>query len=95
MNIQDKHEKDKAVSAKVLFEGSEGKVTAIQVLANELLAEHISKIPAMLLCVNGAVRFEAVDGTDRILKPGDYIDIIPMLKHKFRAQENSQLVLMK
>ena len=49
MNIKDKHSSEKAVSAIALFKGQEGTVNAIQIKKNELLKEHITKVPACLL----------------------------------------------
>ncbi len=95
MNIKDKHAADKGVSAQALFKGGTGVVAALQVLAGELLAEHITKTAAMLLCVTGEVVFENENGQVQTLKAGDYMDIDAMVKHWVKGVEDSQLVLMK
>ena len=95
MNIKNKHQADKAVSAQALFKGETGVVAAIQILAGEQLMEHTTKTPAMLLCISGQVEFENENGLKESLKSGDYVDIDPMVKHWVCAAKDSQLVLMK
>ncbi len=62
---------------------------------HQLLAEHITKSPALLLCVKGEVLFENENGLKVTLKSGDYLDIEPMVKHWVKGVASSQLVLMK
>ena len=58
MNIKELHTEQKAVSAVSLFKSENGIANAIQIQKNETLKEHITKIPALLLCVEGEVVFE-------------------------------------
>jgi quercetin dioxygenase-like cupin family protein len=95
MRINEHHPIDKAVSTKSFFKMEEGNATAIQILKNELLKEHITKIPALLLCVSGKVVFENELSQKETLQSGDYILITPMVKHWVQAEEDSQLVLLK
>ena len=95
MNISEQHLIDKAVSAKPFFKMEEGNATAIQILKRELLKEHITKVPALLLCVSGKVIFENEQSHKETLKSGDYVLITPMVKHWVQAEEDSQLVLLK
>ena len=95
MNISEQHQSDKAVSAKPFFKMEEGNATAIQILKGELLKEHITKIPALLLCVSGRVVFENEQSHKETLLTGDYILISPMVKHWVQAEEDSQLLLLK
>ena len=95
MNIKDKHASDKGVSAQALFKGDTGVVAALQILAGELLAEHMTKTATMLLCVKGEVVFENENELKETLKSGDYLDIEPMVKHWVKGVADSQLVLMK
>ena len=62
MNIKDLHTKLKPVSAIPHFKAAEGNVTAIQILNNQLLKEHTTKMPALLVCVTGEVVFENEKG---------------------------------
>ena len=43
----------KPVSTQLLFQPKEGKVISLQILKNQELAEHTTKIPALLVCVKG------------------------------------------
>lgn len=95
MNIKDLHTKLKPVSAIPHFKAEEGNVTAIQILNNQLLKEHTTKIPALLVCVTGEVVFENERGIKEILLPGDYVNIEPMIKHSVKGIEDSQLLLIK
>ncbi len=95
MNIKDLHTKLKPVSAIPHFKAEEGNVTAIQILNNQLLKEHTTKIPALLVCVTGEVVFKNEKGTKEILLPGDYVNIEPMVKHSVKGIQDSQLLLIK
>ena len=95
MNIKDLHTKLKPVSAIPHFKAEEGNVTAIQILNNQLLKEHTTKIPALLVCVTGEVVFENEKGANEILVSGDYVNIEPMVKHSVKGIQDSQLLLIK
>ena len=95
MNIKDLHTKLKPVSAIPHFKAAEGNVTAIQILNNQLLKEHTTKIPALLVCVTGEVVFENESGIKEILLPGDYVNIEPMIQHSVKGIADSQLLLIK
>ena len=95
MELNKLHQADKAVSAKSFFKMEEGNATAIQILKGELLKEHLTKIPALLLCVSGKVIFENEQSHKETLQSGNYILIAPMVKHWVQAEEDSQLVLLK
>lgn len=94
MNIAALHPSNKGVSAKSLFKGELGTATAIQLERNGTLKEHITKVPALLLCVVGEVTYHdeerAID-----LKPGDYVAITPEVKHWLQAAEKAQIILLK
>ena len=94
MRLSDLHEK-KDVSAKPLAESLSAKVTAIQILAGKLLKEHITTIPAVLICVIGEVVYEDEKGNSINLKPGDFKEIEPMVKHWVKGIRDAQLVLIK
>ncbi|MEZ4986406.1 MAG: hypothetical protein R2795_15435 [Saprospiraceae bacterium] len=95
MNIQELHDIAKEVSAKPLFKTAEGNVTALQILENALLKEHITKVPALLICVAGEVLFENENGLQKSLAAGDYIHIEPVVKHWVKGVLDSQLLLIK
>jgi quercetin dioxygenase-like cupin family protein len=95
MNLLDLHTNQKEVSAINLFNGETGTSTAIQLEKGGVLKEHITKTPALLLCVVGSVTYQ--DETDKKIKlePGDFVNITPNVKHWLEASLASQLVLLK
>lgn len=95
MNIRQIHTDAKDVSAKSIFETAGGNVTALQILENALLKEHMTKVPALLLCISGEVIFENEKGVSNTLSNGDYINIEPLVKHWVKGLQNSQLLLIK
>jgi len=95
MKISNLHTQDKEVSAISLFKGELGTATAIQILKDGKLKEHITKTPALLICIVGKVNYEDETGQLIELSSGDYVDITPNVKHWLTAYELSQLVLLK
>lgn len=94
-NISEIHSSDKEVSAVSLFKGELGTLTAIQLQRNGALKEHLSKTPALLLCISGFVSYEDEKDTEVNLEQGDYVMIAPNVKHWLKASAVSQLVLLK
>ncbi len=95
MNIIALHPKEKGVSAIPLFKGSEGTVTALHLVTDQFLKAHITKVPALLICIQGKVVFENEKGMKETLLPGDYVNIEPMVKHWVNGVEDSHLLLVK
>lgn len=95
MNIKELHTQEKAVSATSLFKSEHGNATALQILQGETLKEHITKIPALLICIDGEVIFENEKGIKATLKAGDFVNIDPLVKHWVEGVVDSQLVLIK
>ena len=95
MNILNLHNKEKALSAKKFFSAENGDVLALHILSQEKLKEHITKTPALLVCVTGEVVFENVQGIKETLLPGDYIEIEPLVLHWVTAKQDSNLLLIK
>lgn len=95
MNIKELHTQEKPVSAISLFKSELGNATAIRILKDEKLKEHITKTPALLICIEGEVLFENEKGIKEILMPGDYINIEPIVKHWVEGTIESQLILIK
>lgn len=94
MNLKTHHSAEKSVSAVPLFKG-EGIATALQILQNQQLKEHTTKIPALLVCVVGEVVFENENGIKETLQSGDYVNIEPHVKHWVVGKLDSQLLLLK
>jgi len=95
MNIKELHQQDKPVSAISFFKTESGGVISIQILKNQTLKEHITKVPALLLCVEGKVLYSEENGKEVELFSGDYVNIEAMVKHWVDGIEDSQLVLIK
>jgi quercetin dioxygenase-like cupin family protein len=95
MNINDKLNSGKEVSTSPIFKGQEGSVTAIQILAGSKLPAHISKIPAMLLCIQGNAVYEDEKEQSIDMTNGNYVLIEPLITHWINAVTDSQFVLIK
>ena len=95
MNITNLHQETKAISTASLFKTAEGNVTSIQILAGEQLKEHITKVPALLLCLSGEAIFENENGLKLTLTTGDYVNIESQIKHWIKAKSTSNLILIK
>ncbi len=95
MNIKELHTQEKPVSAISLFKSEMGNATAIKILKGEKLKEHITKTPALLICIEGEVIFENEKGIKERLRIGDYVNIEPMVKHWVEGTIESQLILIK
>jgi len=95
MNIKDLHQDTKAISTASLFKSAEGNVTSIQILEDQQLKEHITKVPALLLCLTGEAIFENENGVKLTLSKGDYVNIEPNIKHWINAKITSNLILIK
>lgn len=95
MKLTDLFTDDKPVQAKKLFSTSEGNINSLRILAGNQLKEHITKVPALLVCVTGKAVFENEKGDIIPLKSGDYVNIEPMVKHWVGAQEDSHFLLIK
>ena len=95
MNIKDLHSADKGVSAIPVFKSELGNAISIRLLKGEELKEHITKIKALLICIEGEAMFENEKGEKHLLKAGDYVNIEEFVKHKVIANLESHLILIK
>lgn len=95
MNLTNLHSSDKSVQTQVLFEPTENKVIALQIAKNEQLKEHVTKVPALLVCINGDATFSNEKGEKIHLKSGDFIKIPVDVKHWVDAHELSNFLLIK
>ena len=95
MNLKDLHTERKDVQTALLFVPSENKVMSLQIAKGKQLAEHITKVPALLVCVSGSGSYGDESGRKMDLKSGDYVKIEPNIKHWVDAFENSNFLLMK
>ena len=94
MNIKDLHTSNKPVSSAPLFTGS-GKNITIRIGEGEQLKEHISKVLAMLVCIEGLVIYTDETGLKITMKAGDYHLIKPDVRHQVDAEITSHLILLR
>ena len=95
MNLKNLHTENKAVQTSVLFQPTDGKVISLQIAKNEQLAEHMTKVPALLVCVSGNATYKDENGTTITLQSGDYFNIPVNVKHWVDAHEESNFLLIK
>ena len=89
------HDSTKSLSVQMLFKTSEGVVRSLQINKDGILPEHITEVPAILICVSGQVIFEDEKGAKQILNSGEFYGIEPKVKHWVKGIEDSQLLLIK
>jgi quercetin dioxygenase-like cupin family protein len=95
MNLKDLHTENKLVPTQLMFLAEEGKVISMQIESGEQVKEHITKVPALLVCISGDAVFQDENGNTIELKSGDYVNIKPNLKHWVDANEDSNLLIIK
>ena len=94
MNLKNLHTENLAVQINVVFEPTE-KVISMQIAKGEQLKEHVTKIPALLVCVSGKATFSNENEQKINLQSGDYVEIEPNVKHWIDAFEESNFLLIK
>lgn len=95
MNLKDLHTEKTDVQTNMMFPATDGKVISLQILKDKELKEHITKVPALLLCVSGTAIYEDEKGTKVTLLSGDFVKILADVKHKVLAVKNANLLLIK
>jgi quercetin dioxygenase-like cupin family protein len=95
MNLKSLHTENKAVQTNVLFKAEDGKVISLQIASGGRLKEHITKVPALLVCVTGNAVFQDEKGKSIELKSGDYVNIEANVKHLVDANEDSNFLVIK
>jgi quercetin dioxygenase-like cupin family protein len=95
MNLTELHNDSTGVQTKMMFPATDGKVISLQILKDNQLKEHVSKIPALLVCVSGNAIYEDENGLKVTLLSGDFVKIEPNVKHWVNGIENTNLLLIK
>jgi|TARA_R110002033_G_scaffold77030_1_gene128707 quercetin dioxygenase-like cupin family protein len=95
MILKSLHTENKPVQTRLLFEPTESKVISMQIAKGETLKEHVSKTPALLVCVSGNAVFIDEKGKESNLNSGNYIMIEVNVKHRVEASEDSNFLLIK
>lgn len=79
-----------------LFKAQNGRLTAIRLLAGEVIKEHKSSVPAMLLVLEGLVQYEQPeDGTIRPLGSMEFTEIPPDIIHQVIAETDAYCILVQ
>ena len=94
MKIADLHQNEKEVSVATLNSTEIKVAKSIRLLKNGILKEHVTKVPALLLCVIGETIYETEKNERVTLSSGDYVNIEPNVRHWLVATNESQLLLM-
>ncbi|HOD09481.1 MAG TPA: hypothetical protein PLH25_05960 [Flavobacterium sp.] len=95
MNLKDLHKGTLGVQTNMMFPATDGKVISLQILKDSTLEEHVTKVPALLVCVSGNAVYEDEKGTKAVLFSGDFVKIEPNVKHWVNSIEDSNLLLIK
>jgi len=95
MFLKNLHTANKPVQTQLLFVPTESKVISLQIAKGETLKEHVSKIPALLVCVSGNAIFTDEKGLVINLNSGAYVIIEENIKHAIQAIEESDFLLIK
>ena len=79
-----------------LFKAQNGRLTAIRLHKGEVIKEHKSPVPAMLLVLEGAVLYEqAGEGITRPLGALEYTEIPPDTIHQVTAEMDAYCILVQ
>ena len=95
MNLKELHSDNKGVQTNMLFPVTDCKVISLQILKDSKLEEHITNVPALLVCVSGNAVYEDEKGIKSILFSGDFVKIEPNVKHWVNGIESTNLLLIK
>ena len=95
MILKNLHTENKPVQTQLLFEPKDAKVISLQIAKGETLKEHVSKIPALLVCISGNAVFTDDKETVVNLNSGNYVMIEENVKHAVKAIDESNFLLMK
>lgn len=86
---------DKAVQTSLLFNNVDQKVIVLKIQAKEVLKEHVSKVPSLLVCVSGEGIYKEKEGQSMLMKDGDYVLIPQDILHEVSAIKTSEFLLIK
>jgi quercetin dioxygenase-like cupin family protein len=95
MNLKDLHTENNPVQTQLIFSADDGKVISLQIASGGQLKEHITKVPALLVCISGESIFQDEKGISIGLRSGDYVHIEAHVKHWVDAQKDSNFILIK
>lgn len=94
MDLTDLHAADMPVQTRAVFDCRE-RVVSLQLLAGHTLKEHVSKVPAFLICIRGEADYGEETGRNEALLPGSFVRIEAHVKHWVNAKQTTSLLLIK
>lgn len=95
MNLSTLHTQNLPLETTKIFDATEGNVISITIQKNGYLKEHLTKVPALLICISGETMYEDENNANILLKNGDYVTIEPFIKHWLVGITQSNLILIK
>ena len=79
-----------------LFKAQNGRLTAIRLRKGEVIKEHKSPVPAMLIVLEGVVLYkQLVDGVEHRLSESEYTEIPPDTIHQVTAEMDAYCILVQ
>lgn len=93
-SLKEIHTEVKDVQTALLLKAKEGKVMSLQIAAGKQLKEHVSKVPAILICISGKGIYKDPSGQVDMVN-GDYVFIKSDIKHEVEALTDSNFILVK
>ena len=94
MNLKELHTENKEIQTQLLQKSGQGSVISLQIAADGVLKEHISKVPALLICVTGTAIYEE-EQRKIDMSSGDFVRIESNIKHKVTAITESNFLLIR
>ena len=94
MKLKNLFTETKDVQTNVLRKVEEGNVIALQIDKEKTLKEHVSKVPAILICVSGKAVYKEENRKVKLSK-GKYVLIAPNVIHEVIAKKKSNFILVK
>ena len=95
MKLKKLHTTDKEVQTAILIKTKEqGTAISLQIDAKKVLKKHITKVPAVLVCISGKATYKEENKTLK-LKKGSYVMIPANVIHEVIAKKKSNFILIK
>jgi quercetin dioxygenase-like cupin family protein len=95
MKLKDLHKEKKDIQTEILFKTNHpATAISIQIKKGKTLKKHVSKLPALLICVSGKALY-LEDSKQVKLRKGKYVIITPNVIHEVFASKKSNFILIK
>ncbi|MGV6828764.1 MAG: hypothetical protein ACWA45_05140 [Flavobacteriales bacterium] len=95
MKLKNLHKEKKDIQTQVLLKTTNlASVISLQIKKGKTLTKHVSKVPAVLICVSGKADY-LEDNRKVKLRKGKYVMIEPQVEHEVTAIKKSNFILIK